>query len=160
MKKILKVVITMMTVLVVLSTFSCTKKAATTGDLTKDNMKVGFVYIGSINDEGYTQAHDKGRLAIESMGIKTSCVENVAENADCEKAIRDLIDQGCNVIYTNSFGFMDWTLKVAEDCPNVYFGHCSGYKQAANMCSYFGKVYQARYLAGIVAGLRTANGKI
>lgn len=160
MKKILKVVITMMTVLVVLSTFSCTKKAASTGDLTKDNMKVGFVYIGTINDEGYTQAHDKGRLAIEAMGIKTAYIETVAENADCEKAIRDLIDQGCNVIYTTSFGFMDWTIKVAADFPNVKFGHCSGYKTAENVSTYFGKIYQARYLAGIAAGLKTQNGKI
>jgi len=126
----------------------------------KDNLKVGFIYIGSIHDEGYTQAHDKGRLALEQMGIKTSYVENVPENADCEKAIRDLIDQGCNVIYTNSFGFMDWTLKVANDFPNVYFGHCSGYKRAPNMSTYFGKIYQARYLSGIAAGYKTKTNKI
>ncbi|MBQ0165818.1 MAG: BMP family ABC transporter substrate-binding protein [Treponema sp.] len=136
------------------------KEAANDGKLTKETMKVGFVYIGAINDEGYTQAHDKGRLAIEAMGIETAYVENVGENSDCEVAIRNLIDQGCNVIYTNSFGFMDWTAKVAKDFPNLYFGHCSGYTQLDNMCSYFGKVYQARYLAGIAAGLRTANGKI
>jgi basic membrane protein A len=126
----------------------------------KDNIKVGFIYIGSIHDEGYTQAHDKGRLAVEALGIKTAYVENVPENADCEKAIRDLIDQGCNVIYTTSFGFMDWTVKVAADFPNVYFGHCSGYKTAPNMSSYFGKVYQARYLAGIAAGYKTQVNKI
>ncbi|MDR2433705.1 MAG: BMP family ABC transporter substrate-binding protein [Treponema sp.] len=126
----------------------------------KDNLKVGFVYIGSIHDEGYTQAHDKGRLALEAMGVKCAYIENVPENADCEKAIRDLIDQGCNVIYTNSFGFMDWTLKVAGDFPNVYFGHCSGYKQADNMSSYFGKIYQARYLSGIAAGYKTKVNKI
>jgi basic membrane protein A len=140
------------------------KQAAGTGTgggkPNKDNIKVGFVYIGSINDEGYTQAHDKGRLAIEAMGIKTAYIENVPENADCEKAIRDLIDQGCNVIYANSFGFMDWTFKAAQDFPNVYFGHCSGYKQAENMSSYFGKVYQARYLAGIAAGYKTTVNKI
>jgi basic membrane protein A len=126
----------------------------------KDNLKVGFIYIGSIHDEGYTQAHDKGRLALEKMGVKCSYVENVPENADCEKAIRDLIDQGCNVIYTNSFGFMDWTLKVANEFPNVYFGHCSGYKRANNMSTYFGKVYQARYLSGIAAGYKTKVNKI
>lgn len=160
MKKTLAIVLA--AAVLVSGVFAGGKKDATAnnGKLTKDTVKVGFVYIGSINDEGYTQAHDKGRLAIEAMGIKTAYVENVAENADCEKAIRDLIDQGCNVIYTNSFGFMDWTEKVAKDTPNVYFGHCSGYKQLANMCSYFGKIYQARYLAGIVAGLRTSNGKI
>lgn len=138
----------------------CSKKEAGNKVLTKENLKVGFVYIGSINDEGYTQAHDKGRLAVEAMGISTAYVENVAENSDCEKAIRDLIDQGCNMIFTTSFGFMDWTLKVAEEFPDVHFAHCSGYKQAVNMCSYFGKVYQARYLAGIVAGMNSKSGKI
>jgi basic membrane protein A len=55
---------------------------------------------------------------------------------------------------------MDWTLKVANDFPNVYFGHCSGYKRAENMSTYFGKVYQARYLSGIAAGYRTKANKI
>ena len=141
---------------------ACTGKKETVGkDLpSKDNIKVGFVYIGSILDEGYTQAHDKGRIAVEAMGIPCLYVEDVLENADCEKAIRDLIDQGCNVIYTNSFGFMDWTIKVAEDFPNVYFGHCSGYKRADNVTTYFGKIYQARYLSGIAAGYKTKVNKI
>lgn len=133
---------------------------AAAGKPTADNLKAGFIYIGTINDEGYTQAHDKGRLALNELGIKTAYIENVPENADCEKAIRDLIDQGCNVIYTNSFGFMDWTIKVAADFPNVYFGHCSGYKRAANVSTYFGKIYQARYLSGIAAGLKTKANKI
>ena len=128
--------------------------------LTKDQVKVGFVYIGSINDEGYTQAQDQGRLALVEQGFKTMYVENVPENADCEKVIRDLIDQGCNVIYTTSFGFMDWTIKVAADFPNVKFGHCSGYKTAPNVSTYFGRAYEARYLAGIVAGLKTKANKI
>jgi basic membrane protein A len=141
---------------------ACTGKDSgkAAGKPNKDNLKVGFVYIGSVHDEGYTQAHDKGRLALEAMGVNCSYVENVKENADCEKTIRDLIDQGCNVIYTNSFGFMDWTLKVANDFPNVYFGHCSGYKQSQNMSSYFGKIYQARYLSGIAAGYKTRVNKI
>jgi basic membrane protein A and related proteins len=139
----------------------CSKKSdVKSTKLTKDNIKVGFVYIGSINDEGYTQAHDKGRLALEGEGIKCMYVENVPENADCEKAIRDLIDQGCNVIYTTSFGFMDATIKVAQEYPNVKFGHCSGYKRAANVSTYFGRAYEARYLAGIVAGMKTKANKI
>ena len=143
---------------------ACTGKAKVSGKAgekpNKENLRVGFVYIGSIHDEGYTQAHDKGRLGLEKMGIKCDFVENVPENADCEKAIRDLIDQGCNVIYTNSFGFMDWTLKAANDFPNVYFAHCSGYKRADNMSTFFGKIYQARYLAGIAAGYKTTAKKI
>ena len=110
----------------VLAVTGCSKKNAADAKITKENLKVGFVYIGSIHDEGYTTAQDQGRLALEEQGIKTMYVENVPENADCEKVIRDLIDQGCNVIYTTSFGFMDWTIKVAKDFPNVKFGHCSG----------------------------------
>jgi basic membrane protein A len=135
-------------------------KSGASAKPTKDNIKVGFVYVGSIHDEGYTQAHDKGRQAIEALGIPCLYVENVPENADCEKAIRDLIDQGCNVIYTTSFAFMDWTVKVAADFPNVYFAHCSGYKRADNVATYFGKIYQARYLSGIAAGYKTKVNKI
>jgi len=142
---------------------SCAKKAdegKSSAALTKETVKVGFVYIGNIHDEGYTEAHDQGRLALNEMGIATAYIENVAENADCEKAVRDLIDQGCNVIYTTSFGFMDWTLKVAAEYPNLYFAHCSGYKRADNVSTYFGKVYQARYLSGIAAGKKTDTNKI
>ena len=155
-----KILIVLCAALLVFS--GCTgKKGAASGALpSKDNIKVGFVYIGTIHDEGYTQAHDKGRLAVEAMGVECVYVENVLENSDCEKAIRDLIDQGCNVIYTNSFGFMDWTIKVAADFPHVYFGHCSGYKRADNVSTFFGKIYQARYLSGIAAGYKTRANKI
>lgn len=133
--------------------------APTTG-IAKEDLKVGFVYIGKINDEGYTQAHDQGRLALNDMGVETMYVEDVPENADCETAIRSLIDQGCNVIYTASFGFMDWTEKVAKEYPDIKFGHCSGYKTLPNMSTYFGKIYQARYLSGIAAGMKTSVNKI
>ena len=138
----------------------CNKKAGVSAAITKDNIMVGFVYIGSINDQGYTEAQDQSRLALVDMGIKTMYKENVPENSDAEKAIRDLIDAGCNVIYTTSFGFMDSTLNVAKDFPNVKFGHCSGFKTAENVSTYFGKMYEARYLAGIVAGLKTKTNKI
>ncbi len=129
--------------------------------IAKEDIKVGFVYIGPIGDEGYTYAHNQGRLALENtLGVETVYVENVPENADCEKAVRDLIDQGCNVIYTTSFNYMDWTLNVANDFPNLYFGHATGFKMADNMSNYMGRIYEARYLSGIAAGLRTENNKI
>jgi basic membrane protein A len=157
MKKVLAILLTA----TVLFSAACTKKEITSSaPAAAPEVKVGFVYIGTINDEGYTQAHDKGRLALNALGIETAYIENVPENADCEKAIRDLIDQGCNLIYTTSFGFMDWTIKVAADFPNIKFAHCSGYKQAANVSTYFGKVFQARYLSGIAAGLKTKVNKL
>ena len=139
---------------------SGTESPAPTAGIAKEDLKVGFLYIGAHDDEGYSQAHDRGRQAIEAMGIETVYVEHVPENADCEKAIRDLIDQGCNVIYATSFGFQPYVVKVAKDFPDVYFGHCSGYETADNLTQYFGKIYQARYLSGIVAGMKTKANKI
>ncbi len=128
--------------------------------IAKEDLVVGFVYIGDIKDGGYNEGHDKGRLALEAEGIKCFYKENVPESSECETAIRELIDLGCNVIYTTSFGHMDSTLAVAKDFPEIYFGHATGYKTADNMCTYMGKVEQARYLTGIVAGMKTESNKI
>ncbi|MCX7615472.1 MAG: BMP family ABC transporter substrate-binding protein, partial [Clostridiales bacterium] len=134
---------------------------AQTKGIPKDKIKVGFVYVGSATDGGYSQAHDKGRQEVEQkLGVKTQYVENVPENADCEKAIRDLIDQGCNVIYANSFNYGDYVLNVAKDYPNVYFGHATGLKTAKNVSIYMGRIEEPRYLSGIAAGLRTKSNKI
>ena len=167
MKKVLAL---LLAVSMVFAFASCTKSETSSSDssnkaalgaISKDKMKVGFVYIGEITDQGYTQAHDKGRLAIEAMGIKTAYVQSVKETmTDCTNAINDLIEQGCNVIYATSYGFMEATVAAAKENPTVYFGHCSGYQTDTNLSTYFGKIYQARYLAGIAAGLKTKTNKI
>jgi basic membrane protein A len=127
----------------------------------KPAVKVGFVYIGTVNDGGWTQAHDNGRkYMVEKLGVETLYKESVPEGPDAEKAINELIDQGCNVIFTTSFGFMDYTEKAAKANPNVKFMHCSGYKMLDNMGVYFGKIEQPRYLAGVVAGLKTKSNKL
>lgn len=135
--------------------------------LTVDDLKVGFIYIGSKTDGGYSQAHDKGRLVLEEkLGVKTIALENVPENAsDAEKAIRDLIDQGCNVIYANSFNYEDSMLKVAKEYPDLYFGHATGISQITgkgveNLTNYMGRIYEPRYLSGIAAGMKTTAKKI
>ena len=74
--------------------------------------------------------------------------------------VLNLIDNGCNVIYTTSFGFGDATLAVAAEHPDVYFGHATGNKRADNVSTYMGKAYQPRYLSGIAAGLKTKSNKI
>ena len=130
-----------------------------------EGLKVGFIYIGTPGDVGYTFAHDQGRLYLEEKlkdkGVTTVKVENVPETADSEKAMKNLIDQGCKVIFSTSFGYMDFVEKVAKENPDVKFFHCSGNKSnETNFVNYFGKIEQARYLTGIVAGLKTKSGKI
>jgi len=123
-----------------------------------EDLKVGFVYVSPVGDAGYSYAHDQGRLAVEAMdGVTTSFVESVAEGQDSERVILNMARKGYDVIFATSYGYMDPMLKVAKDFPKVTFMHCSGYKNAPNMANYFGRIYQARYLTGMVAGAMTKS---
>jgi len=126
-------------------------------------LKVAFVYVSPVGDAGWTAQHNAGRLALEkALGdkVKTSFVEKVPEGADAERVIRDLAQQGNALIFTTSFGFMNPTLKVAEEFPNVKFEHATGYKTAANVNTYNARFYEGRYLAGIVAGRMSKTGTL
>jgi len=128
----------------------------------EETLKVAFVYVGPKNDGGWTQAHDEGRLYLEQQlsYVETAYTENVPEGAPCEKVVRDYCNEGYDVIFTTSFGFMDPTLNVTADYPDVVFEHCSGFKTAENMGTYFGRMYQPDYLAGLVAGEMTQSNYI
>ena len=125
------------------------------------DMKVGFIYVGPVNDGGWTQAHDNGRKYLEEkLGVTTLFKESVPEGAESKKSIMELVDAGCKVIFTTSFGYMDPTEEVAKEFPDIKFLHCSGSKTLDNMSNYFGRMYEARYLSGIVAGMKTKANKI
>jgi basic membrane protein A len=139
--------------------FSCSHSAPNTVQA-NGLPRVAFVYIGPPGDGGWTYQHDQGRKYMEKqLGIKADTVENVPEGADAEHVIADLA-QNHDIIFTTSFGFMDATIDVAKKYPKVIFEHCSGYKSAPNVATYFGKNYQASYLAGIVAGKMTKKNLI
>jgi len=151
----------LLVVLLTVSVIGCGKKeqnqAATPQD---EKMKVGFIYIGPVEDAGWTYAHDQGRqyLAKEMPDVETIYKESVPENAaDAERELTALAEQGCKVIFATSFGYMDSVINVAKKYPDVIFMHCSGYKTAENVGTYFGRIYQARYLAGVAAGLMTKS---
>ncbi len=123
-----------------------------------EDMEVGFVYVSPIGDAGWSYAHDLGRQEVEKMdGVKTSYVEAVAEGPDSERVMLNMARKGYDVIFATSFGYMDPMLKVAKQFPDVIFMHCSGFKLADNMGNYFGRMYQARYLSGMVAGAMTTS---
>ena len=127
----------------------------------EEPIKVAFVYVGPIGDHGWTFAHEQGRLYLEENveNVETTYLESVSD-VDAEARIRDLAEQGYDVIFTTSFSFRDATAAVAPDYPDVIFENCSGFLTADNMGSYFGRMYQGKYLAGIVAGLTTQNNRI
>lgn len=161
MKKLFSILLTVIMTVTVLA--GCGKTAEKTETKKTAPIKVGFVYIGPVNDGGWTEAQNNGAKYLEEkLGDKVQVIrkENVTEGPDSEKTIRDMVDLGCKVIFTTSFGYMDYTEKVAKDHPEVIFLHCSGYKTLDNMGTYFGKIEEPRYLSGIVAGLKTKTNKI
>jgi simple sugar transport system substrate-binding protein len=119
-----------------------------------DKLKVGFIYVGPIGDHGWTYQHDQGRLAVEeALGdkVETIYVENVAEGPDAERTITRLARQGAGIIFTTSFGYMDPTIKVAKNFPDVKFEHGTGYKRADNVTTYSARFYEGRYVIGQIA---------
>lgn len=173
-----KIIALLLTLTLVFSLAGCTQNTTTPEDTTTPNdtttqddstattispedMVVGFIYVGPIGDGGFTYAHDQGRLYLEEqLGVKTIYKESVPETQEVEQEIRNMVDQGAKVIFATSYGYMDYVAESAKEFPEVTFFHCSGYLTADNMSNYFGRIYQARYLSGIVAGMKTKTNKI
>ncbi|MCF8466379.1 MAG: BMP family ABC transporter substrate-binding protein [Sneathiella sp.] len=123
-----------------------------------EETKVGFIYVGPIGDFGWTNRHDIGRHAVqEEFGdkVKTGFVESVKEGPDSERVIRQMAADGYKLIFTTSFGFMNPTLKVAKQFPDVKFEHATGYKRADNVSTYSSRFYEGRYVVGKIAGKMT-----
>lgn len=131
--------------------------------LAQEKVKIGFIYLGPIGDYGWTWAHNKGRLAVdEALGdkVETVYVENVAEDASAIPVIRDLAQQGCKLIFTTSYGFMEQTLTVAQEFPDVKFEHCTGFKRADNVATYNSKFHEGRAVLGTIAGKMSKSGTL
>ena len=124
-------------------------------------LKVAFVYVSPIGDAGWTYQHDLGRRAMEqALGdkVRTTFVESVAEGPDAERVMRDLARQGNKLIFATSFGYLEPALRVASGFPNVRFEQTGGYKTAPNLNTYNARYYEARYLAGLLAGKLSKTG--
>ncbi len=93
----------------------------------------------------------------ESDGDPVPLQEIQGEGAEAERVIHQYVRRGYNLIFTTSFGYMDPTINVAKRASNVVFMHCSGFKTAKNVGTYFGRMYQPRYLSGMVAGKMTRS---
>lgn len=136
--------------------------AETTGEgVALADLKVGFIFLGDEN-EGYTAAHYNGAKGMkEALGLSDDQVIykwNIPEDETCYDAAVDLADQGCQIIFANSFGHESYMLQAAQEFPEVEFCHATGYQAAssglANMHNYFTSVYESRYVSGVVAGMK------
>ncbi|MCL2045332.1 MAG: BMP family ABC transporter substrate-binding protein [Oscillospiraceae bacterium] len=137
-------------------------------ELSIETIKVGFVHISDPSDMGYTYNHDLGTKSMQAaLGLTDDQIinkYNIDEGAATETALRELVEAGCNIIFATSFGFENYVLIVAEEYPDVEFCHASGYQAAdsglSNVHNYFVAIYEARYLAGIAAGLKTESNQL
>jgi len=127
-----------------------------------DELTVGIVHITSIEDtSGYTYAHHKGFMEMaNTLGLQSSQLV-IKDNIDdrnvtaTQTALQELVDAGCDIIFATSYNYMDSMQKFAGMYPDIIFSHCSGSKSnTTNFNNYFGRIYQARYLAGIAAGMK------
>ena len=135
--------------------------------ISKEDIKVGVLYISDpAEGSGYSYTHDLGILGMQSnLGLSDDQIERkIVDDSDTEAtkaAIEECILDGCNVIFTTSWGYMETTAELAEEYPEVYFSHGTGYmSNGKNFNNYFGRIYQPRYLSGIVAGMNTKSNKI
>ena len=130
------------------------------GSANADPKKVGFIYIGPPGDHGWTYMHDVGRQYMESQlgdAVTSTYIENVPENADAVRAIRKLAASGHDLIFTTSFNYMDQTLEVANEFPDVKFEHATGYMRAENVSTYSARFYEGRTISGHIAGKMTKS---
>ena len=130
-------------------------------EVTKYKTKVGFILNGSCLDKSWGQSHYEGmEKSAKDLNLKVYYRENVPENEQSIEIMEELIELGCEIIICNSFGYGEWELQVAKEHPEIYFFHATGVEESENLSTYFGRIYQMRYLSGIVAGLQTKTNKI
>jgi len=137
--------------------------AAAGSALAQDKTKVGFIYVGPVNDGGWSQHHHEAAMKMkEHFGDAVEVVEqaSVPEGADAERALTQMALGGADLIFTTSFGYMDPTINVAKKFPNVKFEHATGYKTAPNVGVYSARFYEGRAIEGFLAGHLTKTNKI
>lgn len=134
----------------------------------KEEIKVGVLHITDpAEGSGYTYTHDIGIQGMqENLGLTDDQIVRKINVDDSDeeaitKALQECVDEGCNIIFTTSWGYMQPTADMAEKYPNIYFSHGTGYlSNGKNFNNYFGRIYQARYISGIVAGMNTKTNKL
>lgn len=130
-------------------------------EVTREQTGVGFILNGSIDDHSWGQSHYEGmEQCAEGLNLKVFYRENVPADEQCKTEMKDLIDQGCKIIICNSFGYAEYVQEMAQEYRSIYFFHATGVAEAGNLATYFGRIYQMRYLSGIVAGLQTETNEI
>lgn len=132
------------------------------GQSKKNDVKIGFILSGSVDEYGWNGMHYIGfKTSCEKLGVEMLVKENVKEfTGACEDAIHELVQEGASMIILSSYGYSEEIYELVQEYPDiVFYGNSSEY-HTSNLTSYFVRMYQARYLAGVVAGMKTESNQI
>ena len=132
------------------------------------DVKVGFIFLHDENATYDLNFMNAAKIACENAGVEYTFKTNIPETEVCYETAVELVNQGCNIIFSDSFGHEEFLIKAAKRFPNVQFCHATGTRAhtegISNFHNAFASIYEGRYLSGIVAGMKLnemiANGKI
>jgi len=161
MKK-LKMVLVALVIIAIVATVAVTLVSCSGN---KGTIKIGLITLhdsSSTYDKNFIDAFDQAKAELEAEGYKveTVVVSNIDEDDSCYNAAAELVDEGCQIIFADSFGHEDYMIKAAKKFPNVTFCHATGTRahteKLANFHNAFASIYEGRYLAGVAAGMKLA----
>ena len=140
----------------VLALAMCLTAFSVTAEGTK--VKIGFIFLHDENSTYDLNFINGAKEACEKLGVEYVLKTNIGESEDCYNTAADLADDGCNIVFADSFGHEDYMIQAAKEYPNVQFCHATGTKAhtegLANFHNAFASIYEGRYLGGIAAGLK------
>jgi basic membrane protein A and related proteins len=126
-----------------------------------DGPKAAFIYESPVGNAGWTYQLDQGRQCLAAQGVETTFVESVPETPDVANVERGLAEQGYDIVFATGFGYQPFTQQVAKENPGKYFvGIAPTIAPAGNIGGFYGKLWDGRYLTGIVAGSMTKTNKV
>jgi len=124
-------------------------------------LRIGFVYVSPIGSSGWSYEHERGRQHLEKAlagRVTTTFVEDVAAGSDAERVMNDLVAQGNRLIFATSFSYVSSIERVAAAAPTVRFELAGGQRTSSNLATYNARLYEARWLAGMLAGHTSTSG--
>lgn len=161
MKKVTKILAVVLVLALAIGVFAaCAKKEPTNNnnEPEKAKVKVGFIFLHDENSTYDLNFLNGAKAACEKLGVEYVLKTNIDESNDCYEAAADLADQGCNIVFADSFGHEDFLIQAAKEYKDVQFCHATGTKAHTegldNYHNAFASIYEGRYLAGVAAGMK------
>ena len=158
MKKLKRFLALALAATMTFSLAACGGKDSDSSKGNKSGVKIGFITLHDENSTYDKNFLDAAKAACEATGAEAVFKTNISEGEDCYDAAADLADGGCDIVFADSFGHEDYMIKAAKEFPDVQFCHATGTKahteKLANYHNAFATIYEGRYLAGVVAGLK------